>query len=69
MCPKRVLWILLLRIRACNKVYIDSMVMFRAVCESWTKDSGLKYYFQSENFADRRFKRLKTSFNDPMTLT
>ena len=31
------------------------------------KYSGLKCYFQSESFADERFKRLQTSFNDLMT--
>ena len=28
---------------------------------------GLESYFQSENFADKRFKRLQAAFNNPMT--
>ena len=31
------------------------------------KYSGLKCYFLLENFSHRRFKRVKTSFNDSMT--
>ena len=31
------------------------------------KYSELKRYFRLENFADRKFKRLQTSFNDSMS--
>ena len=44
--------------------------MFGAVCESGTKEifwTNSEIFFQSENFADRRFIRLQSSFNDPLT--
>ena len=51
-----------------NKVYINSL-LFLELCvnRELKKYSGLKCYFQLENFADRRFMRLQTSVNDPLT--
>ena len=68
MCPKRVLLF-------CDLEYAY-IIKFKATCWLWLelcvnwevkKYFELKCYFRLENFTDRRFRRLQTSFNDSMT--
>ena len=49
--------------------FISTCCFYLELCvnRELKKHNGLKSYFQSENFADKRFKRLEAAFNDSMT--
>ena len=48
--------------------YISTLWLSLELClnQEVEKYCGVKSFFQSKNFADRRFERLQSSFNNPV---